>query len=386
MKKIALYILAAAAILAGCSKKNIETTPVNSEDAWMYDATLPVPVRFSVSNDSFTKAQPIENVDALVGKKFGFYAVNNGADEDEGAWNTSVPDMEMPQGAEAVAVKKTDGRVMFEFTEGPYFYEQTDWTPYTFYGYHAHVNDTANEDWGDNQGDDSFSNRISVHLNIGHTDILWGKAEAKDEYGAWKQATNGAYGFNAPYLRNEGLQPVINFEHVTACMQFNALAVASGQTGAESKVIEVIGFNILQTPVEADLFIAHRDSQYEGTFAAGVPGTISITGLTETSPKELTPLPSASAISENSTSLGDPLFICPTTSAVKIELTYRVKGSDEVYPYTVTLPNPTSEYKKGYKYSFCFKIYSPEEIRIEADVKPYVSAWDGYEDVDVAKE
>lgn len=386
MKKIALYILAAAAILAGCSKKNIDTTPVNSEDAWMYDATLPVPIRFSLNNDSFTKAQPIENVDALVGKKFGFYAVNNGADVNEGAWNTSVPDMEMPQGAEAVAVKKTDGRVMFEFTDGPYFYEQTDWTPYTFYGYHAHVNDTSSEDWGDNQGDGSWSNRIVVHLNIGHTDILWGKAESKDEHGDWIQATNGAYGFNAPYLRNGGVQPVINFEHVTACMEFNALAVASSQTGAESKEIEVIGFSILKTPVKADLFVAHIDPQYEGTFAKDSLGTLSITGLTETSPVELTPLPSDSANSNLSTSLGDPLFMCPTTSAVRVELTYRVKGSDTVYPYTVTLPNPTSEYKKGYKYSFCFKIYSPEEIRIEAKVNPYVSAWAGYEDVDVSKE
>ena len=115
MKKFALYFLAAAALFAGCSEKNIEPS-VNADDAWMYDETLPVPIRFSASSGSLTKGA-INNVSDMVGKTFGFYAVDSGADHANPAegWSISTPKLSMPQGAMATCEEIGDGKVIFNF-------------------------------------------------------------------------------------------------------------------------------------------------------------------------------------------------------------------------------------------------------------------------------
>ena len=135
MKKIALYILAAAAVFAGCSKNNINTSPVDPEDAWMYDATLPVPIRLGANSTTLTKGAQINSLAAMDGKTFGFYAVNSGNDYavTGNNWSTSVPSMPLEPGVQGVYNAETN---RFDFVGGPYFYDQTDWTPYTFYGYY----------------------------------------------------------------------------------------------------------------------------------------------------------------------------------------------------------------------------------------------------------
>ena len=104
MKKIALYILAAAAVFAGCSKNDVNTTPVDPEDAWMYDATLPVPVRLGANTTSLTKGAQINTLEHMNGKTFGFYAINSGNDNDltENEWSTNVPLMPLEAGAQGV--------------------------------------------------------------------------------------------------------------------------------------------------------------------------------------------------------------------------------------------------------------------------------------------
>ena len=116
MKKFALYFLAAAALFVGCSEKNIEPS-VNAEDAWMYDASLPVPIKFTMGEGSLTKGTQVASLDDMVGKKFGFYAVNSGRDADNmGTYTTAIPallETGWKQGVGATC-QLVDGKYMFD--------------------------------------------------------------------------------------------------------------------------------------------------------------------------------------------------------------------------------------------------------------------------------
>ena len=366
MKKIALYILAAAAIFAGCGKNNIETSPVADEDAWMYDATLPVPIRLGASTNTLTKGNPIETLEQMDGKLFGFYAINSGKDPLEGAWSTNVPNMPLSLEFDGVQGHYNAAARRFDFVGGPYYYDQTDWTPYTFYGYYAHVKDVTNPDYVVTQEGMITSDRIFVRLGIGHNDILWGKAEGESVTTANGQT---CYGFNAPYLRNGGSQPVMKFKHMTACVTFNVQLV-----GADNITMRVDSLQVLNTPVYANLVIASNvPTIKEGAFSpTTVEGTIDLGGLPQT-------------ISATSTKLGnESLFIYPGTS-YNVKLSYSYGTSEDSYiaelkPVTKVRGEDGSEtnvagFIAGYHYKYNFKVYSPEEIVIEAEIEPYIPAF-----------
>ena len=373
MKRIALYFLAAAALLVGCNEKNIDTPSVDTEDAWMYDETLPVPIRFSADNGSLTKGA-INSVTDMVGKTFGFYAINSGIDPEGGAWSIKT-DIQMPQGAMATCEEIGDGKVRFNFVEGPYYYGQTDWTPYTFYGYYAHIDDINAPDYSEDQTENLTSDYIYVLLNIGHTDILWGKAAPEAPGSVTTSKGSIAYGFNAPYLRNGGKQPFMTFKHVTACVEITAQVEASQQVGADPINMTVAEFMALDVPVQDALFIAHKDEAKEGCFAGQarvVKDTLFMSGIdTE---KLLSNTPEA---------LGDPLFLAPTAGPVNTELKYMVNGKE--FKTKIEL-NPQGGFVAGYRYKYNLKIAAPEQIIIEATVEEYKDAWVGSTDIDVDKE
>lgn len=399
MKKIALYFLAAAALFAGCSEKNIEPS-VNAEDAWMYDASLPVPIKFTMGDGSLTKGTQVASLDDMVGKKFGFYAVNSGRDADNmGTYTTAIPallETGWKQGIGATC-QLVDGKYMFDFEDGPYYYGQTDWTPYTFYGYYAHYQDVittpdyTEEDRKDNVN--PSNGYIYVRLAIGHTDILWGKAEPVEEGFVTTKNGDKCYGFNAPYLRNGGTQPVMKFKHVTSCVSFKAEQVTSEVSSAN---LEIVQIDVLQTPVVGNLFIAHVDETLEHTFSQTATlkkGTVSLTSEHG--------LPVALSAGGSIALGSESLFICPGKQ-YDVKISYRVVGSEQVMSYTATLmpttllkddngqqlydengePKTEEGFVAGYSYTYNFKVYSPVDIRIEAEIEPYKPAFDKTEDID----
>lgn len=386
MKKIALYILAAAAVFAGCSKNDVNTTPVDPEDAWMYDATLPVPIRLGANATSLTKGAQINTLEQMDGKTFGFYAVNSGKDSliTGNQWSVAVDVNKMPLGAsENDVIKGVKGVYnvetnRFDFEGGPYFYDQTDWTPYTFYGYYAHVEDDTNPDYS-NGKQESVSPRgqgtIFVRIGVGHTDILWGKAEAESV-----TTTNNdiCYGFNAPYLRNKGPQPVMKFKHMTACVSFKVQ-----QVGTDKIKMNIDSVIVENAPIRANLVIASKDVSKEGKFSSALDyGEVLLGGM----PQE---------ISTDSKALGnESLFLYPQESYnVRVVYSY---GNSKEDSYTAEL-KPVTKVKDelgnitevpgflpGYHYTYNFKVYSPEEIVIEAEIEPYKPAFgdDVWQDYD----
>lgn len=387
MKRFGIILLGALAILmAGCSK-DAHTASSPDPDAWMYNETLPVPIRFSSGDLLATKAAAINSPEDMVGKEFGFFATHNNM-----ATLSDSNGLDMPQNAlgTCVAVPESNpATVQFNFEGGPFYYPQTSINNYTFYGYYARVTENVSPQ----------AERIVVVTEVGKTDILWAKAVAEPFDLKNEDNTTTTYeGFNARYIRksqsidadNDGTadgvikHPFMTFKHLTSCVTFKAKtefsAFAESNPGKDRVTITKV--SVLNTLTRGRLIVAHKDEALEGTFETIRKGELSseITdGILTEEPKVLTE---------------DPFFIAPAES-ITIRLDYdvipedgaAVKSFSSEYVLTPEVQNGDKAgqtgFFAGYKYTYNFIVYTPERIGIEATVEPYVSAFgdDEYEDV-----
>lgn len=381
-------------VMAGCSKDAHTATP--GENDWMYDVELPVPIRFSSGSLLDTKAGAIDQASDMLGKEFGFFAFHNnmsgwGISSSNSFYDNGIDGWSQNMIAKCVLNPDNDKRVQFEFEDGPYYYPQTSQNNYTFYSYHARTTEVR-----PNTGS------INVVVELGYDDILWAKAaaepfELQDEKDPG--ITHTYEGFNGRYIRksllldndldghadNVARHPFMKFEHLTSCVSFSAETEKSvyAETHEGKDLVTITAINIVNTPIKANLCVAHRsDESLEGVLSArtetGSIGSSDIdVVLTETSQ----PLSA------------DPFFILPSES-VTVEIEYTVdsgegKKVDFTSRYTLTpeVKNGDKDgqtgFFAGYKYNYNFVVYTPERITIEAEVTPYVSAFgdDVYEDV-----
>lgn len=380
--------------MAGCSK-DIEPVSSPDPDAWIYDASLPVPILFSSGSMPTTKAAPIDTPEDMArdGKEFGFFATHDKMD----ALNENNG-LDMPQNALATCqlVEGSNPQtVQFNFDGGPFYYPPTSLNNYTFYGYYARVTENVSPQ----------ADRIVVVTEVGKTDILWARAVAEtfdlpdvDKAGNPTGDTTAYKGFNARYIRKsqdidadedgtaDGIikHPFMTFKHLTSCVTFKAkteLSAFAEQNPSKDQV-KITKVTVLNTLTRGRLIIAHKNPDLEGTFETIRVGNIS-TEITD------------GLLSEETRVLTeDPFFIAPSES-ITIKLDYDVIPEDGVdakhFSSEYVLSPEVKEgpeygnkgFFAGYKYSFNFIVYTPERITIEATVDPYVPAFgeDVYEDV-----
>lgn len=385
-------------MMAGCSK-NIEPVSSPDPDAWIYDASLPVPIRFNSGSLLETKAGgPINVASDMVGKEFGFFAFHNnmpgwGISTGNSFYDNGIDGWSQNMVATCTVHPDDDKRVQFEFYGGPYYYPQTSENNYTFYGYHARTTEVR-----PNTG------LINVVVELGYDDILWAKAEAesfdlKDEDDP--DVTNTYEGYNARYIRkslmednngdgnpdNIARHPFMTFEHLTSCVSFSAETEKSvyAENHEGKDVVTVTAINIIDTPIKANLCVANRnDSSLEGTLTArSEVGSIGSGSIDVVLTEATQPL------------YATPFFILPSES-ITVEIEYTVASGEEsgktvdfVSTYTLTPEVKNGDkagetgFFAGYKYNYNFVVYTPERITIEAEVTPYESAFgEGvYEDV-----
>lgn len=377
MKRFSMILLGALAILMASCSKDIDPISSPDPDAWKYDETLPVPIMFTTSGNLETKST-INSVNDMVGKTFGFFAVSG----EQPDWSKSNG-LSMPQNASAtVAQDDINGdKVKFTFDNGPYYYSQTSWAPYTFYGYHAHVHENDNYGVVVTQRSDS----ILVRTNVGRTDILWGRAKADPKVVDDVEYT----GFNARYIRKTGVQPNMEFKHVTACVSFSAKTKKPAYAAdmSEADVVKVTGVRVMHTPTIAELCIAHKTKpEKEGTFVllAGL-NLPKYDDLAVAEDVEGTDTELSVNLSEAPAALGQPLFLHPSES-ITVQLDYQsvpngVAGNGTTFTSEYVLTPKVAEgsavdgFVGGYHYKYTFVVYSPEKIVIEATVEPYKSAF-----------
>ena len=369
IKRISIFLLGALAmIMAGCSKEPHTAAP--GENDWVHDLTLPVPIQFSTAATPATKSA-IETADQMVGKNFGFFAVDKAAS-----------DLTAPNGLSEIFNNVSaqcaltdnyteDGRqiVDFSWTTGTsYYYPMTSKINYNFYGYHL---------WNSGASVTSET-RITVPVSysgksLWTTDILWGEAVAEPKS---PEGSDLVYnGFNAAYVRKIG-KPMIDFKHATARVSFKA-TLAEDPDAKEG--VQVDQFKLMNVPSSANLCVVDiLDPSLNGTFVdLGEP---SESGC---------PIPGSNlgTLEQGVTAeIATDMFIPPMTESLVVRILYRVvmengsTGGQQTADYEIDpkLFNASlNGYEAGKHYIFNLKFYSPERIVIDATVQEYENAFDG---------
>lgn len=395
MKRFSIILLGALAMLmASCSKNATEPIPSPDPDAWIYDATLPVPIRFNSGSLMETKGLAIDKASDMVGKEFGFFAFHNnmngwGSTSGNTFYDNGIDGWSQNMIATCVVNPDDDTKVQFQFDGGPYYYPQTSLNNYTFFGYHARTTEVR-----------PTTNEVNVVVEIGHDDILWAMAEA-EKFSLPEDIDLYYYGYNGRYIRksleedhdsdgnkdNVARHPFMTFDHLTSCVTFNAKTIksdfANHNTGKD--LITVTNISIVKTPVKAMLCVASKNLDELGN---PVHGKLDDKGRSDFIGTIGPESPISVELTEDSQSLYDePFFIMPSES-ITVQIEYSVSSGDPenktvdfVSEYTLVPEVKEGEkagemgFFAGYKYSYNFIVYTPERIVIEAEVEPYVSAF-----------
>lgn len=258
MKKNFLFVMAAAAMLASCSKDAAVSEPAgNGNENGVVDPTDPnSPVKIvlgasnvdaSVEVDKKASRAPITSA-TWVGTEVGIYGLAKDAAFDAG-WQTTdnsiVLDNVVGTIAEAEAVT---------LKGAPYYYPADNNVHYTFYGYYPHQAGTL----------EGRSTTVTKTFAINGTqDIMWGKASVDEPVTG--TADDGPYdGYNAQFFRKTtGQKATINFEHKLTQLNFKIKQAAGFTPGQGLKINEIA----IETYPSLDLTIADKTDATTGTIA-----------------------------------------------------------------------------------------------------------------------
>lgn len=258
MKKNFLFVMAAAAMLASCSKDAAVSEPAGTgNENGVVDPTDPnSPVKIvlgasnvdaSVEVDKKASRAPITSA-TWVGTEVGIYGLAKDAAFDEG-WQTTdnsiVLDNVVGTIAEAEAVT---------LTGAPYYYPADNNVHYTFYGYYPHQAGTL----------EGQSTTVTKTFAINGTqDIMWGKASVDEPVTG--TADDGPYdGYNAQFFRKTtGQKATIKFEHKLTQLNFKIKQAAGFTPGQGLKINEIA----IETYPSLDLTIADKTDATTGTIA-----------------------------------------------------------------------------------------------------------------------
>lgn len=333
MKKIfnIVTILVAAISIIGCNKIEQEI----DENAWIYDETKSVPVRFATSSSSQTKAIKSGLISGTVMNDLdiGIIAV---ADRDRDSvsvvWS---PELDNSIFMDNVKVTTTRaGEIVFS---PKVYYPFSSQYAYNFYSYYPYTNHR-----GESAVYDTENGYYSITYTIGDTDILWAKSQA--------QTYNGIQGFNAVYSRaiavdnKDEYLPRLDYEHKMTALVFNVVGKQENIVDYDVKVTQVSMLNI---PTSASLIVADSLDEREGELILSELGTYT---------------------REVNTSVGTVsseicTMIVPSDTSYTVKLRLSVAGANESF-VELSIGGENHNYLPGYIYNFTVSINNPEEVTI----------------------
>lgn len=383
MKRFSIILLGALAMLmAGCSK-DVHTASDDNKDHWLYNEDLPVPIQFGISSGVGTKAVGTA-IETLQGLKDDIDAGKGtisvfAFDKSAAAWDPSDPSVAYLQNVSAkLGEIDESGSVPtaeLTFNNGPYYYPLHSTANYTFYSYYARVSDGTVTYEGD---------QVFVKVSLGHTDLLYAKAEA--------ELIDGYQGYNARYIRkvvseDKAPLPTLDYKHATASVHFSVQKKSAypdnPKTNQTITVNRVTVYDLLQT---AKFCIADRNGVNDGVLYED-GSAVADTKLKNTGSLKI------EAVLDKQTDLGT-LFIFP--QKVEADGSYQSKLSGEMY---VTITNTTSNttvnqtipfsfdlgllgaetaegFQAGRRYNVLFTVYEAEDIRLNVTVSDYEEEFD----------
>ena len=372
MKKNFLFVMAAAAMLASCSKDApVPEQTGNGNENGVVDPTnpnSPVKIQLGASADieagvELDKKASRAPIDAWNNTEVGIYALAKDAEAtDWTTTNTNDPTMlwENVKGTIATGAEDTDVAITLDLQGQPGYYPNQGTHQYTFYGYHPY-NADVNEPVID-------GTKATTSFTItGAEDILHGSAVATQLNGKDDDAESTYEGYNATYFRkgNGAVTPVIKFGHKLTQLKFE---VKKSDTFDAEQGLKVQSIVIKDVPTKLDLVIADKAGGTEGQISANAEpanGDLTVAGL-----EEAFDVSTATDFTE----VGSPIMLFSDGTNTKnfTALVTLVDGENKTSPNTITLTAPAGNaYAQGSAYTIQLTINSLQEITVNANLTPW---------------
>lgn len=369
MKKNFLFVMAAAAMLASCSKDAAVSEPAGTgNENGVVDPTDPnSPVKIvlgasnmdaSVEVDKKASRAPITSA-TWEGTKVGIYGLAKDAAFDTG-WQTTdnsiVLDNVEGTIAEAGAVT---------LTSGPYYYPADNNVHYTFYGYYPHQAGTL----------EGQSTTVTKTFAINGTqDIMWGKASVDEPVTG--TADDGPYdGYNAQFFRKTtGQKATINFGHMLTQLNFKIKQAAGFTKGQGLKINEIA----IETYPSLDLTIADKTDATTGTIAPTPENPLEYITVKKSDTEVADAMEMDNIVNnEDGDLFGTSMMVYAAPGdqkSYKIRITLQLGEQDPV-PSEVTFDLPSGgDFVAGTSYNVNISVNSMMEVTVNATLAEWVPA------------
>ncbi len=393
MKKLSLILLAGLVLISSCSKNNDLQDPMLED--WVNDLSLPVPIRFSGTSTSLTKANTKaavvgtgENKSLPQGLKVGIFAVDEAACDFKG---TGELLNNLPASADANGILQFDDGVQYY----PYFSEYD----YSFYGYYPYDADVDTYRTPEN----GYHFRINID---GKTDILFAETDALPfEYEEGKFVG----GYNASYVRKvtaaisdaaeedkAGLQaylPELKFNHLLTQLSFSVKASEESLDSVDNLETEDIDETQQLANVRVTEISIESANSAVFTILGGstgkangnmTPGAVSKIALYDATREDQ---PDGNVLDVIATKAASPvgnMFVLPAES-FKVTVTVAGVGNQSSFASTTFTIKPNkdghTEFMAGYKYNLTVIVNEYEAIDIKTSVADFIE-FDGTIDVE----
>lgn len=350
MKKNFLFIMAAAAIFAGCSNGD------NFDEIKGGDNNTPsVPVEDSEIEVVFGKATTADveqsKTRAALGESWNNEQIAIwGVDRAAGAvWNTA--DSHLFGSTSPVTANVAVGGSV-TFNDGPYYYPMSSAISYSFYSCYPVPNNNQI----------STSSIACSYAISGKEDIMWGAAEGQD-------ATIGEVtysGFNALYFRKipNAKVPNLKFQHCLTRLNFKAL---TGTGYGETTPVAIKEIKVLNVPTGVRLAVAGSGAGKLST--TGTFGDMSLyNGDTPFADAKI--IPPVSSNKNEAVSLGTVLLMPSEDGVYNLSVTL-VGIDDDGNEITKPITGPVKiENKNGFvagtQYNVILTAYGLQIVKVEA--------------------
>lgn len=353
MKKNLLFVMATAAIFAGCSNSEVVDEKEGTNNPGVQpNGQVEVLLGATGSSISVTPTRGIvtgwDNTPIVV------WGLDKAANSD---WTNPSSLLFSDNGSvDAKVAKDPLGAVILGPTGTErYFYPMSSSVNFSFFA--CSPKPTTRNMNGEHQ--------ISAVYNFsGDTDILWGKAETKDP---------NANGYNAKYIRTsaDDNTPNLKFEHMLTKLTF--YAYKGEETNDVGKVTaDVKAVQVLNVQNQATVYVAGgRENQLEGqgaltTFPLYNNGIALGSDTDHVSP--VTP-----SVEDMGANLGTVMLLPATSYQIKVIL--RTDKGEEVPSDILTVSLPDNQpFERGRGYNVQLKVYDMRAVVLEATLTEWTNS------------
>lgn len=370
MKKNFLFVMAAAAMLASCSKDAAVSEPAgNGNENGVVDPTDPnSPVKIvlgasnvdaSVEVDKKASRAPITSA-TWEGTKVGIYGLAKDEAFEEG-WQATD---------NSIVLDNIEGTIEAEqavtLTGAPYYYPADNNVHYTFYGYYPYQA-------GAIEGQSTIVTKTFA-IN-GTQDIMWGKASVDAPVAGAAGDDNTYDGYNAQFFRKtEDQKALINFKHMLTQLNFKIKQAAGFEKGQGLKINAIE----IETYPSLDLTIADKTDATTGTIVPTPDNPLEYVTVKKSDTEVADAMEMDNIVdTENGDLFGTSMMVYAAPGnqkSYKIRITLQL-GEGEPVSSEVTFALPSGgDFVAGTSYNVNISVNSMMEVTVNATLTEWVPA------------